>query len=48
MERVKTVMSEFLELLKRDAQRFEENPETFEFGNLKHPYWFCQPYVRPE
>lgn len=48
MERVRSVMSEFMDLLKRDEQRYKENPEEFDFGNLKYPYWQCQPYVRPE
>ena len=48
LDRVQAVMSEFLELLKRDEQRYREHPEEFDFGKLRHPYWHCQPYVRPE
>lgn len=48
LDRVRAVMSEFLELLKRDEQRYREHPEEFDFGKLRHPYWHCQPYVRPE
>lgn len=29
-----------------DIEKFKDSPEIFSSA-LPHPYWICQPYVRP-
>lgn len=48
LDKVKSVMAEFMGMLKADEQKYKENPDQLDCGNLKYPYWICQPYVRPE
>jgi len=47
LEAIKSVMEEFIAILKADSQRYQEKPEELNFGKLRFPYWICQPYVRP-